>query len=441
MLLGFASLKGFVAWAEFFAKIFGNRQEKLTLKLSEINKFIEEERKKSKALSREVPAIFAEIKHSIKEIKALLAEVERLPIESANERFRKAVETSRGQAVKRLQALLQKLEPPFDASAEQIADYCYASILALQAEIAASRKSIAYTSAMLRDLMLAIGKEFESIANSLEKLRLTINANPIVFSSELEKLLREIEKEDAFLKSVEKHADELREKLASTAKEKERLQEELKALENSEEAKELSKLMERLKELEKKASELNEKLFAEFAPMKKALSKLIKANERGTYFVPERELESAKAILSGSLHMLKKDPKGERIKALINELESAIKEQAIKLKERDLSKVVEYCKILKEKDFFSEFFWPMNEIEAEKQRINKELSKNKVAEKIQNVSQEVKRLERKINELKESLASAEQKKGLAEKRRKELIAKLEALLSKILKKRVEIKER
>ena len=80
MLLGFASLKGFVAWAEFFAKIFGNRQEKLTLKLSEINKFIEEERKKSKALSREVPAIFAEIKHSIKEIKALLAEVEKIPI-------------------------------------------------------------------------------------------------------------------------------------------------------------------------------------------------------------------------------------------------------------------------------------------------------------------------------------------------------------------------
>ena len=44
------------------AKLFGKR-ESITLELSKVREFVESERAKSTALQREVPEIFAEIKH------------------------------------------------------------------------------------------------------------------------------------------------------------------------------------------------------------------------------------------------------------------------------------------------------------------------------------------------------------------------------------------
>jgi len=421
----------------FLSGLFGKR-ESIAVELNEVREFVEKERAKTDVLERAVPEIFAEIKHSIKEIRALLDEVEKLPIKSENERFEKAVETSRKQAVKRLRALLQKIEPPFDASAQQIADYCYESKLSLQKEIFASGKSIAYTSALLAEHMRAIGKNFKSIDESLEKLRLVINANPIVFSTMIEKLLSDIEKKKADLETLEQKLSELEGSLKSVEEKKAKAKEKLDKLKSSKQARMLEELERKEKELAEKRALLRERLQLEIADIKKALQRLKKANDRGVYLLKERELKTISLLFEEPLSLIKIDPKGEHIKALLNELENAIKQNAVTLKERGLVKTQNAILKLAKKDFFNEFFWPLNELEGETLKIQKELRKNTIIKAIQQAEQELKHSERELSEVKKEISESEQKKSKLKEELAVLIKNLQEVLSSTLKKDIEI---
>jgi len=421
----------------FLSGLFGKR-ESIAVELNEVREFVEKERAKTDVLERAVPEIFAEIKHSIKEIRALLDEVEKLPIKSENERFEKAVETSRKQAVKRLRALLQKIEPPFDASAQQIADYCYESKLSLQKEIFASGKSIAYTSALLAEHMRAIGKNFKSIDESLEKLRLVINANPIVFSTMIEKLLSDIEKKKADLETLEQKLSELEGSLKSVEEKKAKAKEKLDKLKSSKQARMLEELERKEKELAEKRALLRERLQLEIADIKKALQRLKKANDRGVYLLKERELKTISLLFEEPLSLIKIDPKGEHIKALLNELENAIKQNAVTLKERGLVKTQNAILKLAKKDFFNEFFWPLNELEGETLKIQKELRKNTIIKAIQQAEQELKHSERELSEVKKEISESEQKKSKLKEELAVLIKNLQEVLSSTLKKDIKI---
>ncbi len=421
----------------FLSRLFGKR-ESIAVELNKAREFVEKERAKTDVLERAVPEIFAEIKHSIKEIRTLLNEVEKLPIESENERFGKAVETSRMQAVKRLRALLQKIEPPFDASAQQIADYCYESKLSLQKEIFASGKSIAYTSALLAEHMRAVGKNFQSIDESLEKLRQVINANPIVFSTMIEKLLRDVEKKKAALETLEQKLSELEGSLKSAEEKKLNMKERLDKLKSSKQARMLEELKRKEKELAEKRALLRERFHSEIADVKKALQRLKNANDRRVYLLKERELKTISLLFEEPISLIKIDPKGELIKSLLDELKNAIKQKAITLKERDLVKTQNAILKLAQKDFFNEFFWPLNELEAEMLKIQKELRKNTIMKAIQQAEQELKRLERELSEVKEEISEGGQKKSKLKEELIVLIKNLQDVLSSTLKKDIKI---
>ena len=421
----------------FLAKLFGKR-ESIAVELNKAREFVKKERAKTNVLERAVPEIFAEIKHSIKEIRTLLDEVEKLPIESENERFEKAVETSRKQAVKRLRGLLQKIEPPFDASAQQIADYCYESKLSLQKEIFASGKSIAYTSALLGEHMRAIGKNFKSIDESLEKLRRVINANPIVFSTMIEKLLSEIEKKKAALVKLEEKLSELEGLLKSAEKKKTKAEEKLDKLKSSKQARMLEELRRKENELAEKRALLRDRFYSTLADVRKALQRLKNANDRGVYLLKERELQTIALLFEEPLSLIKIDPKGERIKVLLNELRNAIEQKAVTLKERDMVKTQNAILKLAQKDFFNEFFWPLNELEAEMLKIQKELRKNTIVKAIQQAEQELKRSERELSEVKKEISEGKQKKSKLKEELAVLIKNLQEVLSSTLKKNIEI---
>lgn len=421
----------------FLNKLFG-RQKSVEVELGELRAFVEKERAKTNVLERAVPEIFAEIKHSIKEIKALLSEVEKLPVESENRRLEKAVETSKAQAVKRLQALLQKIEPPFNANPQQIADYCYKSKLSLQKDMFASGKSIAYTSALLAEHMRAIGKNFQSIDESLERLRVIINENPIVFSTMMEKLLNDIDERKAMLKKLEQKISESNSSVENIEKSKVKAEEKLKKLKSSEQAKKLEELKRSQEALAERRALLRERLYSLIVDVKKALQRLENANNRKAYLLKERELQTIALLFEEPLSLIKIDPKGERIKALIKELENAIKQNAVTLKERDMPKVQNAISNILKKDFFNEFFWPLNELESETLKIQKEIRKSSIVKKILQAEQETKRIARDLEELKKELMEKKREKSKAEEEMQTLIKNLQELLSSALKKDIRI---
>jgi DNA repair exonuclease SbcCD ATPase subunit len=419
------------------ARLFG-RRESITLELNKVREFIESERAKSTALSREVPEIFAEIKHCIREIRTLMNELEKEELAIENERFRKAALTSKEGFVKRVSLLLQKLEPPFDANAQGVANYCYESKVLLQKEVFASRKNIAYASTALPETMRTIGKLLQSIDDSLEKLNRVINAQPIVFSSMIEKLLEELEEKKRYVEEIQKNieASESERKVLEKKHSEEKAK--LAMLQGSPEAKKLAELESLEIELAEKREKLREQALANFATLRRPLKKLKNAYERMLYSMNAELYQSLEKLISEPELLLKADPKGVSIKAVLNELKKAINKGTITLKEREKKQSIATIEKLLSMDFFSELFWPLNEIEAEINKIQKEIKALDISERIRKLKLEVTRLERELREKEQGIERYTKELETAKHELEVATKSLVQLLSKALNKDVKI---
>ncbi|MCD6478860.1 MAG: hypothetical protein J7L44_03150 [Candidatus Diapherotrites archaeon] len=419
------------------AKLFGKR-ESITLELSKVREFVESERAKSTALQREVPEIFAEIKHCIREIGALIDELGKEELAIENERFRKAALTGKEGFIRRVSLLLQKIEPPFDADAQSIADYCYESKVLLEREIFASRKNIAYASTALPETMRTIGKLLQSIDDSLERLRQVINAQPIVFSSMIEKLLSELEENMHYVEEIQRKVEACRTERKMLEKRHGEEKAKLEMLQSSAEAKRLAELERKEIELSEKKERLREQALTSFAPLRRPLKKLKNAYDRSLYSMDSELYKSLEKLISEPWLLLKADPKGASIKAVLKELKKAVAEGTIALKEREKKRSIATIEKLLQLDFFSELFWPLNEIEVEINRIEKEIKAMDINERIRKLKLEVSGLERGLVEKKQEMERYTKELEKARRRVEIGAGSLAQLLSKALNKDVKI---
>ena len=133
---------------------------------------------------------------------------------------------------------------------------------------------------------------------------------------------------------------------------------------------------------------------------------------------------------------LKRDPKAESFKIVLQELKKQLDSEAIVLKEKENEKRLAVLQELLEFNFFEGFFWKANEIEVELNRIEKEIRHSEFS----------KNALEKEKELRETQALLEEKGSLLGNYKKELEKisesssviknKTESMLSELAKEKI-----
>ncbi|MEM0359857.1 MAG: hypothetical protein QXK06_00790 [Candidatus Diapherotrites archaeon] len=436
---------------KLFASLFGSKKSSKSRKASsnqisfeEVNQFLEQKAAEQKAtsLDKEIPAKFAEIKHTIRETSELLAELEKEEItEEGNQRFRKAVKTAKGDAIKKIKAVLERIQPPFTDDLEEIRNYSNESLELLDKKIRASSKNIAYTSFLLKDSMREIGKRMDSLETSLKELSEIVKRNDFLFQKKsLEAFIASIKKEKAELSMTEEKITALEKTLEAIEKNKKSVKAALERTMNSGSARELQALESKKKELLLEKTKLREKFLETVLCMERPLKKLANLSEKGLFSLGSDSETTLSLFFRDPALLYKRDTKGESFKRLLKSLKEAIEKGKIELSEKEKAKTLASIEELLERDFFSDFFWKENSLE-------KALRETEAREKAISVKTEIdtakKQLESLERNYRETLATLTETRKTAEALNKKIfesMKSLEATLSSLTGKKIEILE-
>jgi len=408
------------------------------LSLSEVEHFVHSfAEKQRKKLAPFVAGKFSEIKHLLKQLKSLLQQLESSDVESTNAKLEKIVETSKRHSLQQLSSVFEKLSPPNPADLEAVRQYCLDSESFLAKEIPSFGKNIAYTSIILKDSMKGIGSLVGELQNVFQELNREFSENKEVFIesaivSETKKILGNNEK----ILSLEETMRILSSEISAVEKQLLERKEQFDLLQNSEEAKILSGLGEKKAFFSGKKKSLEQGIFEKSSSLEKPLRKLERLAEEDKTSLEKRELLFLQDFLRNPLLALKRDPKAESFKIVLQELKKQLDSEAIVLKEKENEKRLAVLQELLEFNFFEGFFWKANEIEVELNRIEKEIRHSEFS----------KNALEKEKELRETQALLEEKGSLLGNYKKELEKisesssviknKTESMLSELAKEKI-----
>ncbi|MCX6802349.1 MAG: hypothetical protein NT067_04520 [Candidatus Diapherotrites archaeon] len=434
---------------KLFAWLFGGGNAKPTqrgvteLRFDEVGPFLESRAaQKSEVVDKEVPAKFAEIKHTIRETKALLESLEKEEIgEDGNKRFRKAAKTAKDDSIRKMSAVLERIQPPFTDDVEKIRDYSYESLELLDKKVRSNSKNIAYTSFILKDTMREIGKKVDALENSLKSLIETIRKNDFLFQKKsLMSAVEEVKQEKAELLRAEEKISALEKTLESIEKNSKAAKAALERTMNSGSAQELQALESRKKEILLEKAKLREKFVETVLCMERPLKKLANLSEKGLYSLDTESENTLSLFLREPGLLYKRDTKGESFKKLLKALKETIVSEKIDLAEKERAKALENIEELLSVDFFSDFFWKENSLEKSLRETEAKEKTISVKAEIDSANKEIESFDR---DSRETTVAMNELRREAENRRKKIAESLRSLgatLSSLTGEKVEIAE-
>jgi len=351
--------------------------------------------------------------------------------DDGNKRFKKAAKTAKKDATRRIESVLDRLQPPFTDDPEEIRKYADSGLLLLREKVSAGAKSIVYTSVVLKDAMKETGRGIESLEKELESLQKIVRENALVFGkNKIENSLKEIELGKTALEKIKNELIEAEGEFGEKGTRREEKENELKEMEKSQAFTELNVLEEKKNSLEREKMELREKLINVLGGVSRPLKKLENLSSRGGVVLTEKSSRALNQFIKEPLNLFGQDLKGEEFKQLLIELRNALIADKIDLKEKEKARTVEEIDKLLDMDFFTEFFWKENEID-------RKLTKLVEQEHGMSIRSEIRALENSIRETQHSegaaISSVKELQG-RESEQAELISERVASLEKLLNK-------
>ncbi len=357
--------------AEFFS---GGKKKVQMVSLEEAGKLVDEElAAQEKGLVEFASAKFAEIKHLVSRLSssASLLESQKIDLKEGNEAFRRIVSTSQKNLSRQLKGLSQKLGPPTSITPQSVREYCSKAMPAIANDLMPYWKNIALAKLLLKDEIREIGGNLKELAGAIESLQ--------------RKSFDERARKLASLKSIamaihekEKGVAELRSRVAEAKKEHSAallsvssLEASLAAKGGSPEASRLAELETETADLESKKAEIVSRLNSSLAPLEKVLKRLHAIAESGGA-LSAREREVLALLLKKPEAVIISDPKGEAMKGVLAKAAELVHNGSISLKDAERKKRLGAIAALLAKDFFSEYFWEMNRVQAQLLQCQKE---------------------------------------------------------------------
>lgn len=330
---------------------------------------------KAEALNR-----FSEIRFLLKETRNQLIVLEKKKAEpeaekqNRNERLQRVVSSSQQTMVLRMRILLDKLEPPKMPEWEEMRQYSIGSFGLLQKETGLFGKNIAYTSLLHKEEVKSIGRHLSELETILKGLSNSFSSNSLFEQTNLAKNLRSqvfrLMQEQQRLEQESKrlHAEQKQfQQILS------RQQASLAEIESSSEAKQWEQSREQLKELANQKEKLRRQLSELVSEIDKPLKRFQQLVSSNQWALEKEQSQFLSVLFENPLKALEKDPKGQSLKSLLKEILSAIDQKKITFKdEKEEAKRRSAVLHLLEYDFFSNFFWKQNELEKNRQQLEKQ---------------------------------------------------------------------
>ena len=443
----FYSLFPFPSCMGFFGRLRRGRAKGepllIELRLGEVSGFVEKKAGEKKyILEKDVPARFSEIKHTIRETKGLLKDLEKTEISDAgNKRFRKAARTAKKDSIKKIDSVLHKIQPPFTEDAERIRSYCYESLSLLQQKIRSSSRSITYTSVILKDVMKKIGRKIEALEQSFKSLVETIKSNIILFEKKkLHSLVSGIEEDFREAGRIGSEKGELLKALKAVSAEKRRAEAAIEELLNSDASTELQGLEARRKEILLERLSTKNELVNTVVGIARPIKKLDNLTKRGKYFLEEDSQVVMGLFLKDPEVLFRQDPKGDRFKQLLRELKGAIAAEKLELKSREREKKMGEIEFLLGFDFFSNFFWRENKLEKELKEISGKEGAMEVKGEMDSLKRSLLELEHDFNEINSAARELERREAALAAKNKASLEKLGSMLSEMTSEKIRVVE-
>ncbi len=395
----------------FLDKLFGSKKkeekkrEKLSLNLTKVNDFSDKfYSKEFSEIQKEVFSKFAEIKHLVKELEALLQELEVLDVQQTegNPKLRKIVITSKKTLTDKMRNLIAKIAPPNSGDFIELNSYCNNSVKLLGSEVNFGR-NIAYTGIVLKEPIKKLGEKIAELNSVfLDTKKLFESKKGLALFNEVKENYSRVKQEIESKKDSLVLEKEISSKLFLIEKEFDSVQTKLKESETSIEATQFKRLMEEKTILVEKKQVMKTKLIELFFPVEKLLRVFRKMVEAKRFILSKEEQSILVSYLSNPFLALKKDNNAETLKKIFNYIKQLVLEGKISLKEKEKEKKLILLDDLIKYDFFTNIFWEFNQIEKKLNEIESNINSLSVSGKISSLKDELASLTNsKNNQLKE----------------------------------------
>lgn len=360
----------------------------------------------------------SEVKYLHSKTKLVLQKIKETKLEKKEDvRLNHAVETSKKQLINQLEKLIEKINPTIvPRELNQYKEYSKKSYAILVQEINSFRKNIVYTSIYHKEEMKELGDYFQSILNNLNELNQKIDSTKEVFEYEgfKEKVTNTLQKKKELTLTKKSIID-----LTKKIKEK-KLVEQKKGVEINQKKLEknfleVKQAKEELTNLANEKQDLKLQLNALILNIDRPLNRYKLLIDSNRIRVPIDEVEVIHLFTTNPLLALKKDPKAEKFKKVLDDVKTAISEGRIELKEKEKEKRIEAINEIQKYDFFEKVFWRTNELQKKQLELNKLITTNPITRELEALEEEKKEIERELIELEGELNLLEKQRIIQEK--------------------------
>ena len=341
-------------------------------------------------LSEFAPKKFAEIRHLISGLSRnaqLLADHD-IKTDEGSRQYRQIVATSQKNLSRQLSGISGKLTPPQDTGAKAVRSYASDALKTVTTDLMPYWKNIAIARLMLRDEVKKTGASLQELHAVLQEL------NSAAFPEKLEPLTRvkaifaELVKREQELSEFEAKKAEQEKAISGKQAGLSALKSRLAELRLSPDAVVLDSLLKERASLESRKAGVVSRFNSEIAPLEKALKRLEQASA-SSLALTAKEKETLHLLLTSPAAAFVSDPNGAVSKGLLLKAEKFISEGAIRMKEGDAIKRLDAIRAFLSKDFFSEYFWETNKIQAELQSVQKSISSLTISQDTASLSSEI----------------------------------------------------
>jgi hypothetical protein len=340
-----------------------------------------------------------------------------------NERLNRAVFTAKKQLTNQLSRLLEKIDPKERGQTlEDARAYAGESYALMVNEVMSFRKSIVYTSFYLKDEMKELGEALQEIINLLQATNTEFSKSGKLFEFEKVKkdikiALQKIKRRKETLNLIEELSKSIGRKQTEINLQEEKISEK----KNGKESIELKKLEEDLAKLTSQKQDLKTEISALLINIDRPLQRFKQLVDSGRWRIPKEEKDMLQEFIDNPILALKKDPKAEVFKKVLNEVRKAVEEGEVELKEKEKEKRLQALQEIINFDFFGNVFWKMNEIQKKQGELNKALEESPAKAVLENEEKKLGVLEKELSALEEKMDSVrKEEQGIGKEIEKEI---------------------
>ncbi len=371
----------------------------------------------------------AEIRHLLNALSRSASALEKHSINTkeGNQRYRQIIATSQKNLVRQLKGLSNKLVPPQNPSFETIKEYSLSGYRAVNIDLLPYWKNISLTKLELKEEVNSIGNDIRELSSSLKEMHDISHSKKISDLTEFVNRFNEIDDAERKISSAIKRVSEKKSDLGKAKKHLAGHEEFREAKLASKEASEFNKLSGTAKALELKKDSLILAFNSELAPIEKVLKRIHSVADSSAAF-SGKEKELLRLMLESPSSAFTTDPNGLTAKTILIKAEEMVKNDSIPLKLGEKAKRLSAINKLVSKDFFTDCFWSLNNVQRDLVQVKKQMNSLDVSAELKRVDSDIELAKQRVGAVQGELERALIEKNSSEA---DLALKKQKLVSKL----------